>query len=240
MKIFGGTSPGKKRQNNEDYYAFGLLKSNAYYAILCDGMGGENCGEVASKLATEVIEERLINSYNEKMDQNSIRNLLISTINIANTEVYEKSKTSPDFSGMGTTVIAVIIKDNNAHIAHVGDSRGYLVNESIQQITKDHSFVQMLLESGNIDINEAKNHPDKNLITRALGVEEELDIDYNEIELHENDMILLCSDGLTNMCSDDEILSVIQSNKGETVCDELISKANNSGGIDNITTILIK
>ena len=168
MKIVAKTDKGLVRENNQDAYAVGELPGEVAWAVVCDGMGGAAGGNIASALAVKVISDKITSSYNEKMRDSSIKNLLDSAITAANIEVYDMAYSRPDLKGMGTTVVAVVVRDNVAHIAHAGDSRAYIVNkDGVEQITVDHSLVQNLVDRGEITKEEAEHHPNKNVITRA-------------------------------------------------------------------------
>ena len=172
MKIVAKTDKGLVRENNQDAYAVGELPGEVAWAVVCDGMGGAAGGNIASALAVKVISEKITSAYNERMRDASIKNLLDSAIAAANIEVYDLAYSRSDLNGMGTTVVAVIVRDNIAYIAHAGDSRAYLVSkDDVKQITVDHSLVQNLVDRGEITPEEAERHPKKNLITRALGVD---------------------------------------------------------------------
>jgi protein phosphatase len=203
-------------------------------------MGGANGGNVASATAVKVISEHISSSYREGMSSNSVRTMLQSAINAANISVFDMAQSVDTLAGMGTTVVAVVILDNIAHIAHAGDSRAYLVSgESIEQITRDHSVVQNLIESGKLTTDEAKVYPGRNVITRALGVDERINIDYNEIPLGAEDAILICTDGLTNYLENEDILSVTKQYSFYEYPDRLIRLANKNGGGDNITVVIM-
>ena len=239
MIFFGQTDIGFKREINQDAFDCREL-DGAQLCVVCDGMGGGKAGNIASKMAVDTICEKIEAGFNSNMKQNSIRNLMATSVNIANNEVFDKSKSDPDFEGMGTTIVAVMIYDGYAHIVHVGDSRAYLYyNGKLDQVTKDHSVVQHLIDIGQITEEIAKNHPDKNIITRAVGVEELVKCDYVDFKLPENSKILICTDGLSNYCDNDFMLSVLKGNEtSEKICDALIKKAYDGGASDNITVAI--
>ncbi len=240
MKIASKTDIGLVRSSNQDSYAAGELSDGTAWAVVCDGMGGANGGNIASANAVKIISEYISSSYHEGMNSNSIKTLLQSSICGANVRLYDMSHTIESLKGMGTTVVAIIISNGVAHIAHAGDSRAYTVrNNKLIQITKDHSMVQTMLDKGQITEDEAKNHPNKNLITRALGVSEEIDIEYNEIDCDEQDSIMLCTDGLTNFLTDQQIEDIFANNNFYEYPQLLIDAANSNGGGDNITIVLI-
>ena len=240
MEFFGRSDPGRVRATNQDAYVCGRLSENALFAIVCDGMGGANGGNVASAIAIRVISERIVDLYREGMNDNSLHNMLESAIAAANIEIYDAAASDLDLRGMGTTVVAVIVCDEQVFIAHVGDSRAYIITaEAIEQVTKDHSIVQAMVEKGQLTQSQAKNHPRKHFITRALGVEDTVDCDYTEIKLPEEGYLLICTDGLTNMVETDDIYATVVNSKKDQIVDKLIAAANMAGGSDNITVVLL-
>lgn len=240
MKIVAKTDKGLVRSSNQDAYAVGELPGEVAWAVVCDGMGGEAGGNIASALAVKVISEKITSAYNEKMRDASIKNLLDSAICAANIEVYDMAYSRPDLQGMGTTVVAVIVRDKTAFIAHAGDSRAYIVSgETIQQITIDHSLVQNMVDRGEITAEQAQHHPKKNFITRAVGVEKRIDIDFSEIDLNDNETLILCTDGLSNFVTNKEMIDDIKDGQYYAFADRLVKRANKNGGGDNITVVAI-
>ena len=240
MKIVAKTDKGLVRSSNQDAYAVGELPGEVAWAVVCDGMGGEAGGNIASALAVKVISEKITSAYNEKMRDASIKNLLDSAICAANIEVYDMAYSRTDLQGMGTTVVAVIVRDKTAFIAHAGDSRAYIVSgETIQQITTDHSLVQNMVDRGEITAEQAQHHPKKNLITRAVGVEKRIDIDFSEIDLNDNETLILCTDGLSNFVTNNEMIDDIKDGQYYAFADRLVKRANKNGGGDNITVVAI-
>ncbi len=240
MKIVAKTDKGKIRESNQDAYAVGELPGEVAWAVVCDGMGGASGGNIASALAVKVISDKINTSYNEKMRDSSIKNLLDSAITAANIEVYDMAYAQSDLMGMGTTVVCAIVRDNIAFIAHVGDSRAYIANSNgITQVTTDHSVVQDLINQGMITPQEAENHPNKNLITRAVGVDKRIQIDFEQIDLNDDETLILCTDGLTNYVSSDELFKDINDGQYYAFADRLVKRANNNGGGDNITVVAI-
>lgn len=240
MKIVAKTDKGLVRSSNQDAYAVGELPGEVAWAVVCDGMGGEAGGNIASALAVKVISEKITSAYNEKMRDASIKNLLDSAICAANIEVYDMAYSRPDLQGMGTTVVAVIVRDKTAFIAHAGDSRAYIVSgDTIQQITTDHSLVQNMVDRGEITAEQAQHHPKKNLITRAVGVEKRIDIDFSEIDLNDNETLILCTDGLSNFVTNNEMIDDIKDGQYYAFADRLVKRANKNGGGDNITVVAI-
>jgi len=240
LKIDGKTDIGLERSSNQDGFRMGILSENsAYYAVVCDGMGGANGGNIASDMALSVISEDIINNYREDMSSSSVKLLLKTSVFNANTRIYEKSLEETSLYGMGTTVVALLIIGDTAHFAHVGDSRAYIINNKITQITKDHSVVQTLIEKGKLSQTQARVHPDKNIITRALGVDDTVVIDYNELDITPDDTLLMCTDGLTNFVEDSVIFDLVKKMNEDVDASVLIDKANQNGGGDNITAVLL-
>lgn len=240
MRIFCETDTGKSRTVNQDAYMARLLDDGTAFAVVCDGMGGAKAGNVASTTAANTVYDYVIRSWQPGMTDSQIKNLLCSAVMSANVEIYDSSLTDDQLKGMGTTVVAVIMSENIAHIVHVGDSRAYLISgNNISQITTDHSMVQKMVETGQLTADEARLHPKKNVITRALGVGENVNVDYNEVSCLNDDMILVCTDGLSNMVESDKMLSIISQNNIENCATALVGQANLNGGMDNITAVII-
>lgn len=233
------TDTGRRRDMNQDYMfcseqAVGKLPN---LFIVADGMGGHKAGEYASKTAVETISE-----YIRESDSGLIVTTIRKAIGEANRKLLKESILDSEKEGMGTTVVAATVKDDKLLAANVGDSRLYIVNEnSITQITVDHSYVEEMVRSGRIVRSEARNHPDKNKITRAVGVFPRVEVDFFETKIEPGDTILLCTDGLTNMVEDEEIRDIILNQSDITQKTEtLIARANENGGTDNITVLLIE
>lgn len=240
MKIVAKTDKGRVRESNQDAYAVGEFPDEVAWAVVCDGMGGAAGGNIASALAVKVISDKINASYRENMRDSSIKNMLDSALVAANIEVYDMSDAKPELRGMGTTVVCAIVRDGYAFIAHAGDSRAYIFDgEELTQVTTDHSVVQNLIDKGQITKEQALNHPDKNLITRAIGVDKNIDIDFDEVELNDNEFLILCTDGLTNYVTDDELIDEVSDGRYYAFADRLVKKANNNGGGDNITVVAI-
>lgn len=233
MYIICKTDIGRKRDLNEDYVLY--FKSKNYnLLIVADGMGGHNGGEVASRLACLSVRDYIYNNYNSIEDK---QELLRDAIVYANKQVYETSIENDKLKGMGTTITCCLLTGNSVIVGHVGDSRGYRITKDyIKKITEDHSFVQQLINNGTITPEEAIHHPQKNLITRAIGSDEYVMVDIIEFELLDGEIILLCTDGLTNYISDDEIKTVVL--ESENPVKDLIDLANERGGADNISVVL--
>lgn len=239
MQIFSKTDRGRVRTDNQDAYFAGKITDDSVFAVVCDGMGGANAGNVASELAVRHISEYVIRSYRDGMNMTDTEKTLKNAIVSANISLYDKAVNNAELAGMGTTAVAAFVKDGTAVIAHVGDSRIYLVNGEIKQLTRDHSVVQSLIESGKITPEDAKVHPRKNVITRALGAEENVAVDSDCLNLSNGDTLLLCSDGLTNFLDDKDILTVFQNSDISAVAERLVEEANKNGGGDNITVVTV-
>ncbi|MBO4339057.1 MAG: Stp1/IreP family PP2C-type Ser/Thr phosphatase [Clostridia bacterium] len=240
MKIVAKTDTGKVRASNQDAYAAGELPNGVAWAVVCDGMGGAAGGNVASTTAVKIISEQISSKYRENMSSRSIKNMLFSAIIAANVSVYEISCSNEELRGMGTTVVACILAGNEAYIAHAGDSRAYILHENdLTQLTRDHSMVQDLVEIGKITQDEAKHHPRKNIITRAVGVDQNIDIDFCVEELKDEDTLLICTDGLTNYVDIDEIREITAENSFYGYAESLVRRANENGGGDNITVVAL-
>ena len=240
MRIVAKTDIGLKRTSNEDSYAAGELPGSVAWAVVCDGMGGATGGNIASSTAVKLISERISSGYHKGMTSNSIRNILISAITAANISVFDASCENPELMGMGTTVVAAILVDGVACIAHAGDSRAYILSKShLRQLTKDHSFVQEMVDNGSLTEDEAKIDPRKNIITRALGVDEDIRIDFCEEFLDEDDVLLICTDGLTNYVTESEICDITSESKYYEYAEKLVNRANSNGGGDNITVVTL-
>ncbi len=240
MNIYGKSDIGLKRTSNQDCFDYGKINDGMTWAVVCDGMGGANGGDIASSLATQCIKNFMTQNYTEGIDSNEIKELLKNAIYKANCEILNKANKNKDLLGMGTTVVLVAIYKNKIHISHVGDSRAYLLSkDNIKQLTVDHSMVQQMIDDGEITHEQAKSHPNKNIITRALGINKNVEIDYFETIKNKEKSILICTDGLTNCISEKEILNCYLNNPTENVVDQLITLANKNGGSDNITVIIL-
>ncbi len=240
MKIYSRSDVGLKRSDNQDAYVAGEFGNGSVFAVVCDGMGGANGGNVASQTAARIISDYIINSYSPKMNSNSIENMLRAAVDSANAEIFAKSKESIDYYGMGTTVVAVVVRDNLAHIVHVGDSRAYLsTNDELVRLTSDHSVVQNMIDNGEISEDEAKSHPKKNIITRAVGTEHTVFCDYDIVIKPENNVLLICTDGLSSYVPEETIFDVLKNESEENAANRLVNLANEAGGGDNITVVLI-
>ena len=238
MKLFGKTDIGLVRETNQDAFLFGSFDDGNCWAVVCDGMGGVSGGQVASAICVEKVSEAIKRSYRKGITVSSAKNLLTTAINAANSAVFKEAQENIELKGMGTTVVAVLVLDSIAVVAHVGDSRAYLINDEINQITKDHSFVQLLIDTGKITEEEAKVHPDRNVITRAVGIEHIVDVEIDIVDIGNNDKLLICTDGLNGYVPDADILKIIKE-YGDSSTEKLVETANNAGGRDNVTVVML-
>lgn len=240
MQVFAKTDIGRERKINEDFYYISEAEDKIKLFILADGMGGYNAGEVASKMAVEAVKEYIYKHFQKNKDsKEKIEDLLREAIEYANNVVYKKSQSQKELNGMGTTLDVCLIYNSKVYIGHVGDSRVYRIRkEFMRRITRDHSYVQTLIEDGTITKEEAFHHPKKNMLTKALGCMEKVEPDIYTKTFIKDDMILMSSDGLTNMIKEDEIYNTIKQDK-ENATENLVKQANDNGGYDNITVVII-
>jgi serine/threonine protein phosphatase PrpC len=226
-RVAAVTDPGRTRRRNEDSY----VMAPPLFAI-ADGMGGAQAGEVASRLATAALKESQAEAGGEQR--------IADLIQEANRRVYDRSSTDPNTSGMGTTITVALVEDEHVAFGHVGDSRAYLIRDaSMEQLTEDHSLVNELLKTGKLSREEAESHPQRSVITRALGTDPDVDVDTFSVRAEIGDLFLLCSDGLTDMVSEESILAVVERNRGDIdmALSDLVKAANRGGGQDNITVV---
>ena len=240
MKGFAKTDVGKAREMNQDYYSIPSSESDLQLYILADGMGGYNGGEIASRLAAETTKNYIQNNFKKiEHDKEAILKLVKDAMEYANMVVYEESKKDENLQGMGTTLDVCFIYNSKIYIGHVGDSRIYLIKKDIaRKITKDHSYVQQLVEDKKITREEAEHHPKKNMLLKALGCTSYVEPDIRARNLEKDDILLMCSDGLTNMVEESKIYEVVREKKKKAP-EILVNLANNAGGYDNITVITI-
>lgn len=241
MRAFAKTDVGKARDMNQDYYYISGPEDPLKIYILADGMGGYNGGEIASKLATTTALSYIQSNFeNTSKEREDILKLVKSAMEYANMVVYEKSKEQKDLDGMGTTLEVCLIYNNKLYIGHVGDSRIYrLRGEFFRKLTHDHSYVQKLVKDGTITQEEADHHPKKNMLMKALGCTAFVEPDVTVKGFIKDDIILICSDGLTNMVEEQEIYNILKK-EGTLAAEKLVEKANENGGYDNITAIVIR
>jgi len=240
MQIFAVTDTGQVRRENQDIFHYEIKENGQAVFAVCDGMGGAQAGNVASSMASEVFVRHLSVHIRREMSNNYREAILKSAIDYANLETYRKSISSDAYWGMGTTLVGGFLSGTQLGLVNVGDSRCYLWSGgTLTQITHDHSLVEELVRQGKLSREQAREHPQKNLITRALGTEESVTPDLFLMELAAQDLLLLCSDGLTNMVSDADIAQTLQQTPPEQICETLTAMANANGGGDNITAMLI-
>ncbi len=247
VKAYGLTHVGRQRQHNEDSF---LVEDNGGLFLVADGMGGHAAGEIASRIAVDSIAEFILHTkeddgtwphaYDEHFKRTT--NRLMAAVRMANTRVLEAMRKDARLRGMGTTVVACLADGDTMAFAHVGDSRAYLIrNNQLSRVTNDHSWVFEQVQAGMLTEVEAEKHPLRNVITRALGGALQITPDASEIEMKAGDVYLLCSDGLTGMVPEDEILRLVTENPDlQAACQQLIETANERGGLDNITAILVR
>lgn len=240
MKTFARSDIGMVREMNQDNYFISDPNDEIKLFIVADGMGGYKGGEIASALAIESAKSYIKNNFEEtNREKEKILDLIKNAIEYANMIVYEKSKEVEELNGMGTTMDVVIIQSGRLYIGHVGDSRVYrLRKDFFRKLTTDHSYVEQLVRQGNITKEEAYNHPKKNMLTKALGCTAFVEPDVMVKGFQKDDILLMCTDGLTNMVRENEICEIIKENP-ESACDVLVNKANENGGQDNITAVII-
>ncbi len=240
MNVYSETNIGLSRNENQDRVRTAVIDGGACFAVICDGMGGQNAGSEASERAVNIVFERISKVFRPDYESRSIKNLLISSVTTANSVVYDTSVSSVEMRGMGTTCVAALVCGNKLYAVNVGDSRLYLINHEIRQISKDHTMVMRMYENGEITKEQLKNHPKRNYITKAVGVSATVVPDYFEFELTENSSLLLCSDGLSNYCEESEIFRTVKELAPNEVTAALIQKALENGGGDNITVAFMK
>lgn len=238
MIISAKTDVGAFRDNNQDAFLTGTFVNGDAWAVVCDGMGGVSGGQIASKLCVEKASTVIKKGYRNRMSVKSAKNLLESAVSAANAVVFEEALKDNELKGMGTTIVAVVIIGSIAVIAYVGDSRAYIINDTVTQVTKDHSLVQLMIDTGRITPEEAKTHPDKNIITRAVGIENFVDIDIEIVDISAEDKLLLCTDGLSGAVENNDILNIVKE-YNEVSAEKLIEKAIENGSRDNITAVIV-
>ena len=242
MEAWGLTDVGNVRSQNQDAFRIVELGKNALLAVVCDGMGGAKSGNVASRLASEVFSEEVKRSFSADLTPDEAEQMLRAAAKLANISVFEQSQLSEDYAGMGTTLVAALTYPRATLVLNIGDSRAYLINaDGVRCITRDHSVVEMMVQRGELTPEQAKTHPSKNLITRAVGTEETVFSDVFRVETEPEDCILLCSDGLSNEMADQEILfEVVHGARRDDCCRRLLEIAKNRGAPDNVTSVLIE
>ncbi len=242
MQCWGLTDPGCVRSQNQDAYQIEQLDRGTMLCVVCDGMGGAKSGNVASTLALDVFVQEVRRCWAPGMDAQQVDQMLEGAVKLANFTVYDQAQQFEEFDGMGTTLVAALIHGKTAAVVHVGDSRAYRVNrDGIRRLTTDHSLVQLMLERGELTQEQARTYPGKNYITRAIGTESVVLCDISHLDVERGDCLLLCSDGLTNMMDDQEILfEVIHGVNKQFCCQRLLTIAKNRGAPDNVTSVLVQ
>lgn len=242
MQCWGLTDPGCVRTQNQDTYQIEHLDRNTLLCVVCDGMGGAKSGNIASTLAADVFVQEVRQSWKSGLEPEAVEKLLRGAVKLANFTVYDQAQQFEEFTGMGTTLVAALIRGREATVVNVGDSRGYKVDsEGIRQLTTDHSLVQMMVQRRELTAEKAKSYPGKNLITRAIGTESSVECDLFRCKLDRGNCLLLCSDGLSNLLDDQEILfEVVHGVNMEHCCQRLLDIAKNRGAPDNVTSVLIQ
>ena len=241
MQNWALTDQGCVRKQNQDTYKTVQLDKNSLLSVVCDGMGGAKSGNVASQLAADVFCQEVERSWTPGQNRDKTSQILQSAVKLANMTVYDQSRQIEEFEGMGTTLVAVLIQGKTATVVNVGDSRAYRIDRmGIRQITKDHSVVQLMVDRGEMTAEMARTYPGKNLITRAVGTEPTVMTDVFQVELEKGDCLLLCSDGLSNMMDDQEILfEVAHGVNKQLCCQRLLDIVKGRGAPDNVTSVLI-
>ena len=242
MQYWGLTDPGCVRPQNQDTYLIEVLDKNTLLCVVCDGMGGAKSGNVASTLAADVFVQEIKRTWTPDMDLENLDQMLRGAVKLANFTVYDQAKQFEEFDGMGTTLVAVLIQGKTATVVNVGDSRAYSMDEEgIRQLTTDHSLVQMMIRRGELTPEQARNYPGKNLITRAIGTESVVECDIFHRRVSKGECLLLCSDGLSNLLDDQEILfEVVHGANRKSSCERLLAIAKNRGASDNVTCVLVQ
>lgn len=241
MKITSATHPGCRHEENQDYYRAGRLADDTHWLVLCDGMGGASSGGVASEMAVGFLSESIEKRLPDLLTAEDVKGFLKDAALRCNALILEESRRGQTPVTMGTTMVTAVIRAGMCHVVHAGDSRLYLLQKgNLKLLTHDHSIVQELLDSGKITEEQAYVHPNKNIITSALGVDESIRIDYNEHKLAKGDMLLACSDGLSNMVRDGDLVRILKETSFFDIADQLVKQAVEAGGYDNITAIVME
>jgi protein phosphatase len=242
MHTWAVTDPGCVRPQNQDAYHIEQLDENCTLCVVCDGMGGARSGNVASSMAVEVFTQEIRASWRPGMGREDTDNMLRCAVKLVNFAVFDQAAQFVDFAGMGTTLVAALVEKKSATVVNVGDSRVYHIGvDGISKVTHDHSIVQLMVDRGELTPEEAKIYPGKNLITRAIGTDATVECDLFPLELTSGDSLLLCTDGLSNMLDEQEILfEVIHGQQQDDCCKRLLDIALNRGAPDNVTCLLLQ
>lgn len=241
MQFWALSDPGVARTQNQDAYLVESLDKNTLLCVVCDGMGGAKSGNVASTLAADVFTQEVKRTWTPDMDPERLDQMLNAAVKLANFTVFDQAQQFEEFRGMGTTLVALLIHGKKASIINVGDSRAYLVDSNgITQVTTDHSVVQMMIARGELAPEKAKSYPGKNLITRAIGTESQVACDVFHCKVEKGAYFLLCTDGLSNLMDDQEILFEVAHGQDRTqCCERLLDIAKKRGAPDNVTSVLV-
>ena len=241
MQYWGLTDPGCTRPQNQDSYQITVLDKNTLLCVVCDGMGGAKSGNVASSLAVDVFTQEICGTWKADMDREQLDQMLHSAVKLTNFTVHDQAQQFEDFTGMGTTLVALLLRGKQATIVNVGDSRAYSINhKGVTQLTEDHSLVQLMVKKGELTREQARFYPGKNLITRAIGTETVVEPDIYHCKVEKGDCLLLCTDGLSNVIDEQEMLfEVVHGDGTDRCCERLIDIAKNRGAPDNVTCILV-
>ena len=241
MQYWGLTDPGCVRSQNQDAYQMVQLDRGTVLCVVCDGMGGAKSGNVASSLAVDVFVEEIRRTWTSNMDDEKIDRMLEAAVKLTNFTVFDQAQQFEEFNGMGTTLVAALIRNRSATVVNVGDSRAYSVTrDGIRQLTVDHSLVQMMVQRGELTPEQAKTYPGKNFITRAIGTESVVECDLFRLDVERGDAIFLCTDGVTNIVDEQEILfEVVHGVNKQYCCQHLLDIAKNRGAPDNVTAVMV-
>lgn len=241
MQYWGLTDAGCTRPQNQDAFQLELLDKNTLLCVVCDGMGGARSGNVASSLAVDVFTQEIRSAWNDDMDQDQINQMLHSAVKLTNFTVHDQAQQFEDFTGMGTTLVALLLRGKQVTVVNVGDSRAYTVNKNgVTQLTEDHSLVQLMVKKGELTREQARYYPGKNLITRAIGTEAIVEPDIFHYKVDRGDCLLLCTDGLSNVIDEQEMLfEVVHGEDKQQCCQRLVDIAKNRGAPDNVTCVMV-
>ena len=241
MQSWGLTDQGCVRKQNQDAYQIVQLDKNSMLCVVCDGMGGAKSGNIASSLAVDVFIQEVKRSWTPSMDQEKLNQMLRGAVKLANFTVFDQAQQFEEFDGMGTTLVAVLIRSRHATVVNVGDSRAYKIDKNgIRQVSRDHSLVQLMVDRGELTPEMARTYPGKNFITRAIGTEPMVECDLFHLEVAKGDFLLLCSDGLSNVMDEQEILfEVVHGVNKQHCCQRLLDIAKSRGAPDNVTSVLV-
>ena len=242
MQYWAITDPGCVRPQNQDAYQLEVLDKHTLLCVVCDGMGGAKSGNVASTLAVDVFVQEIKRTWTPDMDPEKVDQMMVAAVKLANFTVFDQAQQFEDFTGMGTTLVAALIQKKYVTIVNVGDSRAYHIDkEQVRQLTVDHSLVQMMISRGELTPERARNYPGKNLITRAIGTETVVECDIFHKRMESGECLMLCTDGLSNVLDEQEILfEVLHTNDKTDSCAQLVDIAKTRGAPDNVTCVLVR